>query len=132
MKKITALNGKGGVEKTTSVDNNIISTNKRKTNKGRSRKWALLIIMTTYLSIALSLIVNPYWGFLFPITFFIIIIVQLVSTYFSVEKKDSLGNKIREEGAPLPDLPNICYNCGAKLKNPEFLKFCEECGVKLK
>ncbi len=132
MKKITALNGKGSVEKTTFLDNKMSSTNQRKTKKSRSSKWALLIIMTTYLSIALSLIVSPYWGFLFPITFFIIIIVQLVSTYFSVEKKDSLGNKIREEGAPLPDLPTNCYNCGTKLKNPEFLKFCEECGVKLK
>ena len=132
MKKSIVFNRKGDVEKTTSVENNINSTNKRKANRSRSRKWALLIIMTTYLSIALSLIVSPYWGFLFPTTFFIIILIQLIFTYFLGEKKASLEYKVREEGNPLSDLPSNCFNCGAKLKNPEFLKFCEECGVKLK
>ena len=48
------------------------------------------------------------------------------------EEREAFKYKVLEKGASPPDVPEFCVNCGAKLKNPHMIKYCEECGVKIR
>ncbi len=141
----------------------------------------------TSISFILSLLINPIWWSLLPISLFIMIIIKLMSQYFWLEEKmcprcnspisiysefcrncglkllfkciscgkyiradtqfcdncnielkhveeerEVFQYKILEKGSPLPEIPEFCSNCGVKLNNPGVIKFCEECGEKIK
>ncbi len=148
--------------------------------------WVLIFILITTLTIILSLLINPFWWILLPVSLFLIFVGQLTSHYFWLEKeycprcntqiskygefcrncglklwfkclscgkymrvetkfcencnielkhseeeKELFQYEIIKKGAPSPKKPNFCANCGAKLRNIETLKFCEECGEKI-
>jgi predicted amidophosphoribosyltransferase len=147
----------------------------------------LIFILITTLSVVFAILIDPIWWLLLPLSFSFLIIVQLSSRYFWLEKKTcprcnapvgkysefcrncglklmfrciSCGKYMRagaqfcdncnielehteeereifeyqiiEKDSPLPENPNFCANCGAEIKNPGMIKFCEECGSKLK
>ncbi|MFX0140015.1 MAG: zinc ribbon domain-containing protein [Candidatus Hodarchaeota archaeon] len=161
-------------------------------SKGSTKKksylyiWLLFLMIIVSLCFILSLLVNPLWWILFPISLFLIIIFQLMSRYFWLEKKTcprcnapvskygescrkcglklwfkclSCGKYMRvdtkfcdncnielehtieereifkykasKKSSPLPEKPNFCSNCGIEIKNPETIKYCEECGEKI-
>lgn len=159
----------------------------RRKEKSIMGKWVLLIGIIIFLTIWLSLIVNPFWWLLLPLTIIIVVVIKLMSNYFWLEEKscprcnapvgkyseycrncglklwfrciscgkymwadtkfcndcnielkhdsverDTAKYEILEKGSPSPEIPNHCYNCGASLKNPGIIKYCEECGVKIK
>ncbi len=155
--------------------------------KGLLRVWVFFFILITALSIILSLLVDPFWWILLPLSFSLLVVLQLMSRYFWPEKKvcprcnsptgrysefcrncglkllfkciscgkylrantqfcdncnvelkhveeerENFQYQIIERGAPPPEIPEFCSNCGAKLNNPTMIKFCEECGERIK
>lgn len=149
--------------------------------------WLLIFIIITVLSFILALLINPIWWVLLPISLFLMVVIQMMSHYFWLEKKtcprcnapttkysdfcrkcgyklwfrciscgkyiqsrtqfcdkcnielkhtteekETFNHEVLIEGSPSPKMDNYCPNCGSKLRNKESIKFCEECGEKLK
>lgn len=97
--------------------------------------WLLILVVITILCIVLSLLINPIWWILFPISLFFIIIFQLISRYFWLEK-----NICPRCGGSISKYGDYCRNCGLKLwfkclSCGRYLrvdsKFCENCNIEL-
>jgi len=97
--------------------------------------WILIFILITSLTFILSLLINPFWWILLPISLFLIIVVQLTSRYFWLEKE-----YCPRCNAPVSKYGEFCRNCGLKLwfkclSCGKYMradtKFCENCNIKL-
>ncbi|MFX1553837.1 MAG: zinc ribbon domain-containing protein [Promethearchaeota archaeon] len=95
----------------------------------------LIFTLITSLCIILSLLINPIWWILFPISLFLIIIFQLMSRYFWLEKKTC-----PRCNAPVSKYGEFCRNCGLKLwfkclSCGKYMrvdtKFCDNCNIEL-
>ena len=95
----------------------------------------LVFILITIISIIFSLLINPLWLILLPISFFLLIILKLMSHYFWLEEK-----MCPRCNAPVGKYSEFCRNCGQKLwfkclscgkYMPADTKFCENCNIKL-
>ncbi|MFX1525388.1 MAG: zinc ribbon domain-containing protein [Promethearchaeota archaeon] len=93
-----------------------ISRNSQK--KGLLRIWVLLFILITSLSVILSLLIDPFWWILLPLSFSFLIILLLMSRYFWLEKK-----YCPRCNTPTGKYSEYCRNCGLRL----FFK-CISCG----
>ncbi|MFX1389731.1 MAG: zinc ribbon domain-containing protein [Promethearchaeota archaeon] len=98
--------------------------------------WILIFIVITILCIILSLLVNPFWWILSPISLFFIFVFQLMSRYFWLEK-----NNCPRCNAPIGKYSEFCRNCGIKLWFKCIscgtylradMKFCDKCNIELK
>jgi len=149
--------------------------------------WLLAFMIITTISFTLSLLINPILWVIFPIALLLLVVLQMMSHYFwlekktcprcnapttkysdfcrncgyklwfkciscgryiqsrtqfcekcnieldhTVEEKEGFSHEILKEDSPLDKMNNYCPNCGAKLRNKENIKFCEECGKKLR
>jgi predicted amidophosphoribosyltransferase len=97
--------------------------------------WFLILVLITSLCIVLSLIINPIWWILLPISLFFIIIFQLISRYFWLER-----NNCPRCNAPIGKYSEFCRKCGLKLwfkclSCGKYLrvntKFCDNCNIEL-
>jgi predicted amidophosphoribosyltransferase len=98
--------------------------------------WLLIFIVITSLSFILSLLINPIWWVLIPISLFFIFIFQMMSRYFWLEK-----NNCPNCNSPIGKYSEYCKNCGIKLwfkclSCGTYLrvdaKFCDKCNAELK
>ncbi|MFX1379577.1 MAG: zinc ribbon domain-containing protein [Promethearchaeota archaeon] len=98
--------------------------------------WILIFLVITTLSFILSLLINPIWWILIPLSIFFISIFQLISRYFWLEK-----NNCPSCNTPISKYAEFCKNCGLKLwfkclSCGKYLrvntKFCENCNRELK
>jgi len=97
--------------------------------------WMLVLIIIISLCCILSLLINPIWWILLPISIFLIIIGQMTSRYFWLER-----NICPSCNAPISKYGEFCRNCGLKLwfkclSCGKYLrvdtKFCDNCNVEL-
>ena len=97
--------------------------------------WLLILVVIITLCVVLSLLINPFWWILLPISFFFIVIFQLISRYFWLEK-----NICPRCNAPISKYGEFCRNCGLKLwfkclSCGKYLrvdtKFCDSCNIEL-
>lgn len=95
----------------------------------------LIFVLITVISIIFSLLINPFWLILLPISFFVLIILRLMSHYFWLEEKTCLRCN-----APVGKYSEFCRNCGQKLwfkclscgkYMPADTKFCDNCNIEL-
>jgi predicted amidophosphoribosyltransferase len=113
-----------------------VNYNSSKTNKKSLLYiWCLILIVVTALCSILSLLINPIWWILFPISLCIVTIYQLISRYFWLEK-----NICPRCNAPISKYGEFCRNCGLKLwfkclSCGKYLrvntKFCDNCNIEL-
>jgi predicted amidophosphoribosyltransferase len=98
--------------------------------------WILIFVLITSLTIVLSLLINPFWWILLPVSFFLIVVVQLTSRYFWLEKETC-----PRCNAPIGKYSEFCRNCGLKLwfkclSCGRYMrvdtKFCDNCNIELK
>ena len=97
--------------------------------------WILIFILITSLTFILSILINPFWWILLPISLFLIVVVQLTSRYFWLEKENC-----PQCNAPVSKYGEFCRNCGLKLwfkclSCGRYMradtKFCGNCNVEL-
>jgi len=85
-------------------------------NSGSIRKKSyfviliLILVVITSLCVVLSLLINPFWWILLPISLFLAILFQMTSRYFWLER-------------------NVCPRCNASIS--KYSEFCRNCGLKL-
>ena len=112
-----------------------MSFSKRMKKKSLLGVWILIFILITSLTFILSLLINPFWWILLPISFFLIIVVQLTSRYFWLEKENC-----PRCNAPVGKYSDFCRNCGLKLwfkclSCGKYMradtKFCDNCNIEL-
>ena len=111
----------------------------RSRNKKKDSRVGLVVIFIigfTALSLVFSLLISPLWWILLPISFFFIIIFQIMSKYFWLEKKVCPKCK-----TPVGTYSEFCRNCGAKLlfrciSCGKYMRvgtrFCNNCNAELK
>lgn len=97
--------------------------------------WILIFLVITTICFILSLLINPIWWILIPLSIFFISIFQLISHYFWLEK-----NNCPNCNNPISKYAEFCKNCNSKLwfkclSCGKYLranvKFCDECHVEL-
>jgi predicted amidophosphoribosyltransferase len=108
-------------------------------DRKKERRVGLLVILIigfTAFSLVFSLLINPLWWILLPISFFFIFIYQIMSKYFWLEKK-----VCPRCNTPVGRYSEYCRNCGLKLwfrciSCGKYLrtgtKFCDNCNIELK
>ncbi|NVM34123.1 MAG: zinc ribbon domain-containing protein [Candidatus Lokiarchaeota archaeon] len=97
--------------------------------------WLLIFILITALSFILSLLINPIWWVMLPISLILLVVLKMMSHYFWLEKKTC-----PRCNAPTTKYSDFCRNCGYKLwfkciSCGKYIQsrtqFCEKCNIEL-
>ncbi|MEE9377895.1 MAG: zinc ribbon domain-containing protein [Candidatus Lokiarchaeia archaeon] len=97
--------------------------------------WLLFFIIITALSFILSLLINPIWWIILPISLLSLVVLKMMSHYFWLEKKICPRCK-----APTTKYSDFCRNCGYKLwfkciSCGNYMRsrtqFCDKCNIEL-
>ncbi|MFX1501300.1 MAG: zinc ribbon domain-containing protein [Promethearchaeota archaeon] len=103
--------------------------------RGSIGVFVLIFIIITALSFILSLLINPIWWVLLPLSLLLLIVFQMTSHYFWLEK-----TTCPRCNAPTTKYSDFCRNCGLKLwykciSCGKYLssksKFCDNCNIEL-
>ena len=99
------------------------------------RVWVFFFTLITALSVILSLLVDPFWWILLPLSFSLLVVLQLMSRYFWPEKK-----VCPRCNSPTGKYSEFCRNCGYKLfykciSCGKYMRaeaqFCDNCDIEL-
>ena len=95
----------------------------------------VIFILITALSIVFAILMDPIWWILLPLSFSFLIIIQLTSRYFWLEKKTCPRCNV-----PIGKYSEFCRNCGLKLmfrciSCGSYMRagaqFCDKCNIEL-